>query len=81
MTQREREEIFSKEVLTADDFCKLFEVAKPTGYQIIREIKAKYDRTKIKGIVHVQDYLDYYELPQARFVFNKEKNPKQNEVV
>lgn len=73
MTQKEREEIFSKEVLTADDMCKLFEVAKPTGYQIIREIKARCDRLHIKGVVHVQDYIDYYRLPQARFVFGVKK--------
>ena len=79
MTQNEREAIFAKEVLTADDMCKLFGVAKPTGYQMIREIKSRCDRLHIKGVIHVQDYIDYYRLPQARFVFGgrKEKTRQQ----
>ena len=73
MTIQEREEIFSKEILTVDDITKLFECGLTTAYKIIREIKAKFDRLKISGIIHVQDYIDYYKLPQARYVLNKKE--------
>ena len=73
MTQQEREEIFAKEILTVDDIERLFNCSQSTAYKIIREVKSKFDRLKISGIIHVQDYIEFYKLPQARYVFNKKE--------
>ena len=80
MTVQEREEMFAKDVLTISDFEKLFSCKKSTAGKIMREIKSKRDRIKVTGIIHVQDYLDFYKLPQARYVFKqKQKTAEQNE--
>lgn len=69
MTIAEREEIFSKEILTADDIAKLFGCSKRTAYDVIANIKLRYNRlgktiggSCFAGKVHVQDYLDCYGL-------------------
>ena len=69
MTVAEREEIFSKEILTADDIAKLFGCSKRTAYDVIANIKLRYNRLEktiggscFAGKVHVQDYLDCYGL-------------------
>lgn len=69
MTNAEREEIFSKEILTADDIAKLFGCSKRTAYDVIANIKLRYNRlgktvggSCFAGKVHVQDYLDCYGL-------------------
>lgn len=78
MTAQEREEMFAKDVLTTKDFEKLFCCKSTTASKIMREIKSKCDRVGVSGIIHVQDYLDFYKLPQARYVFKqKEKIAKQ----
>ena len=65
MTYDEREEMFSKDVLTAADLQKLLGISKTYAYEIMRKIKAKSDRLGIDGKIHTQDYLDYYNLPQS----------------
>lgn len=69
MTVEEREKIFSKEVLNVTDIAKLFDCSERTAYDIIANIKLRYNRladksirTGFKGKVHVQDYLDCYGL-------------------
>ncbi len=64
MTAEERREMFSKEVLTAEDIAKLFDCSRTTAYTIIRNIKLRYNRLndKMPGKVHIQDYLDCYGL-------------------
>ena len=78
MTTEERNEMFSREILSADDIAKLFDVSKHTAYVIIRNIKLKSDRlddgtpgrTTLTGKVHVQDYLDCYGLDRDSSRYN-----------
>ena len=67
MTYAEREEIFSKEVLTNEDIARLFKCSIPKASQIAHEIKRKVgSRIDFEGRVHVQDYLDYMEIKAER---------------
>lgn len=66
MTYQRREEIFSREALGCSEIMELLGVGKSTAYNIIAEIKRSNDRLGIEGKVHVQDYLDYYNLPVTR---------------
>ena len=78
MTAQEREEMFARDVLTTKDIETLLCSKSTTASKIMREIKNKCDRVGVSGIVHVQDYLDFFKLPQARYVFKqKEKIAKQ----
>lgn len=65
MTYSEREEIFAKDVLTVADLQKLLGISKSYAYEIMRKIKVTSDRLKIDGKIHIQDYFDYYNLPQS----------------
>lgn len=67
MTYSEREQIFSKDYLTIADMQELLGLSYGDAAKVIREIKRKSDRLGIQGKVHVQDYLDYYELPVERY--------------
>ena len=68
MTKQEREEMFSKDYLTVSDISLLLGVDIQTAYAKIRDIRRRKDRLGIQGKVHVQDYIDYYELDIARYV-------------
>ena len=63
MTYEEREAIFSKEALNNEDIMKLFGVCKTESTNIMMRIKRKTgDRLGVKGKLHVQDYLDYFNI-------------------
>ena len=68
MTYAEREEIFSKEALSITDMQILLGVGYCEAAKIIRNIKRRTDRLGIQGRIHVQDYLDYFQLPPDRYV-------------
>lgn len=70
MTNTERTEMFSKDYLTNDDISALLGVDKATASTIITAIKRKSNRLDIRGKVMVQDYLDAFNLPSDRYVFN-----------
>lgn len=70
MSYEERLKIFSKEVLTIDDISKLFVVGKSTAGMIFRRIKEKSDRLGIDKIIHLQDYLDAFNLPPDRYILD-----------
>lgn len=67
MTYEEREAIFSKEALSITDFEKLFSVSYQEAAKMMRQIKLKYDRLKIQGRLHVEDYLKYYDIKINRY--------------
>jgi hypothetical protein len=69
ISTKERMEIFSKEVLTNTDIQRLFCVKQSKACEIIQAIKSKSDRLHIAGVVHIQDYIDCYNLDIARYVF------------
>lgn len=68
MTYEEREAIFSKEALNNEDIMKLFGVCKTESTNIMMRIKRKTgDRLGVKGKLHVQDYLDYFNIKTDRY--------------
>lgn len=67
MTKQDREDIFSKDYLTANDISLLLGVDVQTAYAKIRDIRRKTDRLGIQGKIHVQDYIDYYHLDVTRY--------------
>lgn len=72
MTYAKREEIFSKDYLTIEDVQELLGLEYQGAAKIIRDIKRelnmseKYNkqgiRLDIQGKLHVQDYLDYFQI-------------------
>ena len=68
MTYARREEIFSKDYLTIADIQELLGLSYQEAAKKIRDIKRRNDRLGIQGKLHVQDYLDYYELPVERYM-------------
>lgn len=68
MTQQERMDIFSKEIITIKDIQNLFDISYSSAAGIIRSIKAKKDRLNIAGAVHIQDYIEFYNLPMDRYI-------------
>ena len=68
MTYAEREEIFSKEYLSIKDIQELLGLSYNDAARTIRNIKRRTDRLNIRGKIHVQDYLDYFQIPPDRYV-------------
>ena len=62
MTYAEREQIFAKEYLTIADLQDLLGLTYSAAATLIRTIKRSYDRLHIQGKIHVQDYIDFFEL-------------------
>lgn len=72
-TYTQREQIFAKEYLDVNDFMRLFGISLPSAYKLIREVKRNLDRLKIQGRVHIQDYFEYFDIPDtSRYVQPKE---------
>lgn len=70
MDYKKREAIFSKECLDAKDFEVLFGVAYSTACEIIRKIKKHLgkDRLNLQGKIHVQDYIEWLDLNQDKYL-------------
>ena len=62
------EEIFSKEYLSIEDVQELLGMSYDDAARTIRNIKRRTDRLGIRGKLHVQDYLDYFQIPPDRYV-------------
>lgn len=73
MTYAMREEIFSKEYLSIEDVQELLGMSYDDAARTIRNIKRRTDRLGIRGKLHVQDYLDYFQIPPDRYVKPKEE--------
>lgn len=72
-TYTQRGQIFAKEYLDVNDFMRLFGISLPSAYKLIREVKRNSDRLKIQGRVHIQDYFEYFDIPDtSRYVQPKE---------
>lgn len=75
MTYTRREEIFSKDYISIEDVQDLLGLGYQDAAKMIRQIKRalelnpKYNgqgvRLNIQGKLHVQDYLDYFNIPTA----------------
>lgn len=68
MTYAMREEIFSKEYLSIGDIQELLGLHYQDAARTMRNIKRRTDRLGIRGKLHVQDYLDYFQIPPDRYV-------------
>lgn len=74
MTYARREEIFSKDYINIQDMMDLLGMTYNDAAKQIRDIKKAFEfngkqlRLKVQGRLHVQDYLDYYNLPPERYV-------------
>lgn len=73
MTYAMREEIFSKEYLSIEDIQELLGLHYQDAARTMRNIKRRTDRLGIRGKLHVQDYLDYFQIPPDRYVKPKEE--------
>lgn len=68
LTPELRKEIFSKDYLGIRDIQMLLGCSYWDAAKIIRQIKRKCDRLHVRGKLHTQDYLDYFDLPPERYV-------------
>lgn len=68
MTYEEREELLAKDYLTIADIQRLLGLEYHYAAKVIRDIRRKTDRLGIQGMVHVQDYIDYFDLDITRYV-------------
>lgn len=55
-----REELLNKEVIKVEDIERAYNVSYDKATEIIRSIRAFNDRLKIRGCVHILDYIDYW---------------------
>ena len=67
MTYDKRNEILSKDYLTIADMQELLGLSYNDAAKLIREIKRKHNRLNTRGKIHVQDYIDYYQLDAVRY--------------
>lgn len=74
MSYEEREKIFAKDYLTIKDLEALLGVTYQVAARIIRQIKFKYDRLKIQGKIHVEDYFDYFNITDRKRYVKQEVN-------
>lgn len=68
MTYAEREAIFSKDYISINDLCILLGLTYQMAAKRMRDIKRRTDRLGVQGKIHVQDYLEYFELPPDRYL-------------
>lgn len=79
MTIKERNEMFAKDVLTIEDLQKLLGMSYGDAANTIRGIKLKSDRLKIRGKIHVQDYLDAFGLDRQYYLGGIENNEENHQ--
>ena len=75
MTYSRREEIFSKDYISISDMQDLLGMGYDDAAKTIRDIKRGLEldpkfngqgvRLNVQGKLHVQDYLDYFNIPNA----------------
>lgn len=71
MTFDQRNEIFAKDYLSIADVQILLGINYNAAAKIIREIRDQTDRLHMQGKIHVQDYIDYFNLNIDRYVPSK----------
>ncbi len=69
MTYAEREQILSKDALSIKDIEMLLGLTYQSSAKLIRQIKFTYDRLKIEGHLHIEDYFEYFKITdKARYL-------------
>jgi hypothetical protein len=81
MTMEERRDIFAKEYLSIEDFCKLYDILPPHASEFMGKIRKKLTigmkkelRLDARGRLHVLDYLDYLGVASDRYSMAKADN-------
>lgn len=73
MTIEQRNNIFAKECLTIADIELLLSLSYDAAARLVRDIKRNSDRLHLRGRVHVQDYLEYFNLSTRHYSEEKEE--------
>lgn len=71
MTQQEREKILSREALRTKDVADLMGCSQAKASDIIRRVKQSQDRLGMEGFLHIQDYIEFFNLPLERYLPRK----------
>lgn len=79
MTIAERQEIFCKEYLSINDIMELLGMNYGDAADVIRKIRRKTDRLQVQGKIHVQDYIDYFNLDIKRYCIPVTEEVQANE--
>ena len=62
MTYARREEIFSKDTMSIEEFCELMNLTYQVAARVIRNIKRTSNRPQMRGVLLVEDFFDYYKI-------------------
>ena len=79
MAEERRRQILSQECLSIKNIQELYDgISYSTAVKLMNRIRNKSDRLKIAGRVHIQDYLDYFNLQRpTETVSSEEKKPME----
>ena len=85
MDYETREKIFSKDVMDVQDIMSLLDMSYNNAAEFIRMVKRtmihkflRPPRETRRGKLHVQDYLDYFNIPKNSVRYNKLINQEEN---
>lgn len=62
MTYARREEIFSKETMSIEEFGEVMDLSYQMAARVIRNIKRTSHRPQIRGVLLIEDFYDYYKI-------------------
>ena len=74
MSYEEREKIFSKDTISIKELADLLGLSYSKSAELIRQIKFKFNRLDVQGVLHVEDYFDYFKIT------DRQRYLKQQEV-
>ena len=79
MDYKQREAIFSKEVITLEEMAQMLAVSLGTASIKMKEMKRRVgDRLGIQGRIHVADYLAYMELSSESARYSRPVDEEQD---
>lgn len=74
MTYARREEIFSKETMSIEEFGEVMGLSYQMAARVIRNIKRTSHRPQIQGVLLIEDFFEYYGITdKQRYVKSQEK--------
>lgn len=62
MTYARREEIFSKDMMSIEEFGEVMGLSYQMAARVIRNIKRKSHRPQMRGVLLVEDFFEYYKI-------------------
>ncbi len=63
ITLERRQQILAKDLITINELGELLGVPYSTAQRVMKTVKRKTDRLELSGMLHIQDYIDYFNLP------------------